>query len=118
MIPTNCGKQGKQEQVFGSYETGTMTPVSNISLNKILEKIPCMFMKQNYGHVFQLVKRCYVLIGIRHYELNGEVSNIVAHGKKKEQMCQGSCSVGFSLYHMSLKIGAPYVESNFMCRGL
>jgi hypothetical protein len=59
----------------------TMTLMSNISLNKILEKIPCMFVKQNYGHVFQLVKRCYVLIGIRHYELNGEVSNIVAHGK-------------------------------------
>ncbi len=40
-----------------------------------------MFMKQNYGHVFQLIKGCYALIGISHYELNGEVFNIVAHGK-------------------------------------
>jgi hypothetical protein len=40
-----------------------------------------MFMKQNYGHVFQLVKGCYVLTCIRHWELNGEVSNIVAHEK-------------------------------------
>jgi hypothetical protein len=42
-----------------------------------------MFMKQNYGHVFQLVKGCYALIGIRHYELNGEVSNIVAQMSPK-----------------------------------
>ncbi len=38
-------------------------------------------MKQNYGHIFQLVKRCNVLIHIRHYEFNGKVSNIVTHGK-------------------------------------
>jgi hypothetical protein len=33
-----------------------MTPLGNISLNKILEKIARMFMKQSYGHAFQLVK--------------------------------------------------------------
>jgi 3,4-dihydroxy 2-butanone 4-phosphate synthase len=37
-------------------------------------------------------------------------------GKQKEQMCQGSCSVGFSLDHMNMKIGAPNVESIFTCR--
>jgi len=58
-----------------------MIPLNNISLSKILEKIACMFMKQNYGHVFQLVKGCYALISISHYELNGEISNIVGHGK-------------------------------------
>ncbi len=31
-------------------------------------------------------------------------------------MCQGSCSVGFSLDHKSLKIGVPDVENNFTCR--
>jgi hypothetical protein len=60
-----------------------MTPLGNISLNKILEKISCMFMKQNYGHAFQLIKGCYVLTGIRHCKLNGEVSNIATHGKKE-----------------------------------
>jgi hypothetical protein len=42
-----------------------MTPLGNINLNKILEKIACMFMKQNYGHAFQLVKGCYALTSIR-----------------------------------------------------
>ncbi len=65
------------------WKLETMTPLSNISLNKIFEKIACMFMKQNYGHVFQLVKGCYALIGIRHYELNGEISNIVAQMSPK-----------------------------------
>jgi hypothetical protein len=55
--------------------------LGNINLNKILEKIACMFMKQIYGHAFQLVKGCYALTCITHYELNGEVSNIAAHGK-------------------------------------
>jgi hypothetical protein len=58
-----------------------MTPLGKISLDKILEKIVRMFMKQSYGHAFQLIKRCYTLISIRHYKLNGEVSNIAAHGK-------------------------------------
>jgi len=58
-----------------------MTPLSNISLNKILEKIAHVFMKQSCGHAFQLIKGCYALTSTRHYELNGEVSNIVAHGK-------------------------------------
>jgi hypothetical protein len=57
-----------------------MTPLGNISLNKILEKIARMFMKQNYGHAFQLIKRCFALT-IRGSELNGKISNIVAHGK-------------------------------------
>jgi hypothetical protein len=61
-----------------------MAPLGNISLNKILEKIARMFMKQKYGHAFQLVKGCYTLTGIRHYKLNGEVSNIVALGKGEE----------------------------------
>ncbi len=61
-----------------------MTPLGNISLNKILEKIAHMFMKQSYGHAFQLIKGCYVLTCIRHYKLIGEVSNIVAHGKGEE----------------------------------
>ncbi len=43
-----------------------------------------MFMKQNYGQAFQLVKGCYALIGIKRYELNKEVSNFVAHGKREE----------------------------------
>jgi hypothetical protein len=81
LIPTNCGKQGKQEQIF---ELENMTPLGNISLNKILEKIAHMFMKQNYGHAFQLIKGCYVLTSIRRYKLNGEVSNIAAHGKGEE----------------------------------
>jgi hypothetical protein len=41
-------------------------------------------MKQNYGQAFQLVKGCYALIGIKRYELNKEVSNFVAHGKREE----------------------------------
>jgi hypothetical protein len=61
-----------------------MTPLGNINLNKILEKIAHMFMKQNCGHAFQLVKGCFSLIGIRHYKLNGEVSNITTHGKGEE----------------------------------
>jgi hypothetical protein len=36
-----------------------MTPLGNINLNKIFEKIAHMFMKQNYGHAFQLVKRVF-----------------------------------------------------------
>jgi hypothetical protein len=61
-----------------------MTPLGNISLNKILEKNVCMFMKQSYGHAFQLIKGCYALTGIRCYKLNGKVSNIAAHGKGEE----------------------------------
>ncbi len=58
--------------------------LETISLNKILKKIERMFMKQNNGHAFQLVKGCYALTCIRCYELNGEVSNIAAHGKREE----------------------------------
>jgi hypothetical protein len=61
-----------------------MTPLGNISLNKILKKIARMFMKQSYGHAFQLIKGCFALIGIRHYKLNGKVSNIATHGKGEE----------------------------------
>jgi 3,4-dihydroxy-2-butanone 4-phosphate synthase len=39
-------------------------------------------------------------------------------GKEKKQMCQGLCSMGFSLDHRSLKIGAPDVERSFTCRRL
>jgi hypothetical protein len=41
-------------------------------------------MKQNYGHAFQQVKGSYTLTNIRHYELNGKVSNIATHGKGEE----------------------------------
>jgi len=33
-------------------------------------------------------------------------------------MCQGSCSMGFSFDHRSLKTGAPNVEKSFTCRRL
>jgi len=39
-------------------------------------------------------------------------------GKEKKQMCQGSCSMGFSFDHRSLKTGAPNVEKSFTCRRL
>jgi hypothetical protein len=39
------------------WKLETMTPLANISLNKILEKIALMFMKQRCGHAFQLVKK-------------------------------------------------------------
>jgi hypothetical protein len=55
-----------------------MAPLGNISLNKILEKITLMFMKQNYGHAFELIKGCFVLTCTGHYKLNGEVFNINA----------------------------------------
>jgi hypothetical protein len=95
-----------------------MTPLGNINLNKILEKIARMFMKRSYGHAFQLVKGCYALTNIRRYKLNGEASNIVAQGKEKKHMCQGSCLMGFLLDHKNLKIGAPNVENNFTCHWL
>jgi hypothetical protein len=62
-----------------------MIPLGNINLvNNIFKKITHMFMKQNYGHAFQQVKGCYTLTNIRHYELNGKVSNIATHGKGEE----------------------------------
>jgi 3,4-dihydroxy 2-butanone 4-phosphate synthase len=39
-------------------------------------------------------------------------------GKEKKQMCQGSCSMGFSLDHKSLKTSVPSVEKSFTCRQL
>jgi hypothetical protein len=59
-------------------EVGNYDPLGYISLNKILEKIGHMFMKQNYGNAFQPIKGCYVLTCIRHYKLNGKVFNIDA----------------------------------------
>jgi hypothetical protein len=41
-------------------------------------------MKQSYGHAFHLIKGCYALTSIKHYKLNGEISNIAAHGKGEE----------------------------------
>ncbi len=61
-----------------------MTPLGNINLNKIFEKIAHIFMKQNYGQAFQLVKMCFVLISIRHYKHNEQVFNIGAHGIGEE----------------------------------
>ncbi len=59
-------------------EAGNYDSFGCISLNKIFEKIACMFMKQNYGNAFQLIKRCFALTCIRWYKFNGEVSNIDA----------------------------------------
>ncbi len=39
-------------------------------------------------------------------------------GKEKKQMCQSSCSVGFSFDHRSLKIGVSNVERIFTCHRL
>jgi hypothetical protein len=39
-------------------------------------------------------------------------------GKENKQMCQSSCSVGFSFDHKSLKIGAYDVEKFFTCHWL
>jgi len=55
---------------------------------------------------------------IKRYELNKEVPILQHVGKEKKQMCQGLCSMGFSLDHRSLKIGAPDVERSFTCRRL
>jgi hypothetical protein len=61
-----------------------MTPLGNISLNKIFKKIPCMFMKQRCGHAFQPIKGCFVLKCIKRWELNGKISNIATHGQGEE----------------------------------
>ncbi len=66
------------------WKLENMIPSGNINLNKILEKIAHIFMKQSCGHAFQFIKRCYVLTSIRCYKLNGEVSNIATHGKGEE----------------------------------
>jgi hypothetical protein len=41
-------------------------------------------MKQICGQTFQLVKKCFVLTCIKHYELNREASNIAMHGQGEE----------------------------------
>jgi hypothetical protein len=61
-----------------------MTLLGNINLNKILEKIARMFMKQSCGQAFQLIKGCSALISIKHYKLNGKVFDIVTHAKGEE----------------------------------
>jgi len=61
-----------------------MTPLCNISLSKILEKIACMFMKQRCGHAFQPIKGCFALTSIKRYKLNEQVSNIVTQGQGEE----------------------------------
>jgi hypothetical protein len=58
-----------------------MTPLGSINLNKIFKKIAHMFVNQNYGQAFQLVKGCSTLTSIKCYEFNEEVSNIATHGK-------------------------------------
>ncbi len=72
----------KKKTKTSIWKLKTMTPLGNISLNKIFEKIALMFMKQSYGHAFQQVKGCFTLTSIRCYELNGKISNIAAHGKR------------------------------------
>jgi hypothetical protein len=83
LIPTNCGKQGKQDNKK-YLELEIMTPLCNISLSKILEKIACMFMKQRCGHTFQPIKGCFALTCIKRYKLNEQVSNIAMHGQGEE----------------------------------
>jgi hypothetical protein len=61
-----------------------MTPLGNINLNKILEKIAHMFMKQNCGHAFQPLKGCFTLTGNRCYKLIRDISIIAAHGRGEE----------------------------------
>ncbi len=39
-------------------------------------------------------------------------------GKENKQMCESSCSIGFSVGHKSLKIGVPNVERIFTCHQL
>jgi hypothetical protein len=57
-------------------EVGNYDPLGYISLNKILEKIARMFMKQNYGNAFQPIKGYSILTCTRHYKLNEKLSNI------------------------------------------
>jgi len=38
--------------------------------------------------------------------------------KEKKQMCQSSCSIGFSFDHKSLKIGVSNLERIFTCHRL
>ncbi len=71
----------ENKTITSMWKLETMTPLGNISLNKILEKIACMFMKQRCGHAFQPIKRCFALTSIKHYKLNEQVSNIVTHGQ-------------------------------------
>jgi hypothetical protein len=57
-------------------EVGNYDPLGYISLNKILEKIARMFMKQNYGNPFPPIKEYSILTCTRHYKLNVKLSNI------------------------------------------
>jgi hypothetical protein len=59
-------------------EVRNYDPLGYINLNKIFEKIARMFMKQNCGNAVQAIKGCFILTCTRHYELNGELSNIDA----------------------------------------
>ncbi len=77
LIERHLGFHTKCVKLKNKYlEARNYDSLGYISLNKIFEKIACMFMKQNYGNAFQLVKRCFALTCIRWYKFNGEVSNI------------------------------------------
>ncbi len=39
-------------------------------------------------------------------------------GKEKKQLCESSCSIGFSFDHKNLKIGVLNVERIFTCHQL
>ncbi len=56
------------------WKLETMTPLGNISLKKIFEKIPCMFMKQRCGQAFQPFKGCFTLTSIKLYELKNTIT--------------------------------------------
>jgi hypothetical protein len=91
-----------------------MTPLGNINLNKIIEKIAHMSMKQKCGQAFQPIKGCYILTSINATNLMDKYPILHHMGKEKKQMC----SIGFSLDHRSLKTGALNVEKSFTCRRL
>jgi hypothetical protein len=61
-----------------------MTPLGNISLNKTFEKIAHMFMRQSYGHAFQLVKGYFALICIRSTNLMEKYPILQHMGKEKK----------------------------------
>jgi hypothetical protein len=71
----------ENKRITNKWKLEIVTPLGNINLNKIFQKIECMFMKQRCGHAFQLVKGCFVLTCVKRYELNEEVSNIAMHGQ-------------------------------------
>jgi len=99
-----ASKENKTITIMWKLEI--MTPLGNINLNKIFEKIVSMFMKQRYGHAFQPIKGCFALTSISVTNLRNKYPILQHMDKEKKQMCQSSCLVGFLFDRRSLKIGA------------